>query len=129
MKSNRIEIITALIVTALVVNACAEISRSDDGARNEHARRVWSDHMTVIDRSVDFWKRRQPGSAPYSSEELTKAIEFFETLTLIKGANLSFIGAIPDESLESMRTKWKAWYDAHADELTYDSTGRVLLTR
>lgn len=43
---------------------------------------------------------------------------------------MSFIGPIPDESLENASRQWKAWYAAHGDALTYDeSKKRVILPR
>jgi hypothetical protein len=119
-----------MIAAICATVACTSADRAERAAiSNERAKQIWQQNMTVVDRSVEFWKKQQPGTAPYGSEELTNAIDFFETLTHIRGANLSFIGPIPDESLEKVSKEWKVWYAAHGEHLTYNaSKHRVILT-
>jgi hypothetical protein len=117
-----------LIATTVISVACTGASSSQNATMmNDYAKRIWQQNMAIVDRSVEFWKKKQSGTAPYRSEELTSAIDFFETLTQIKGANLSFLGPIPDEQLETASIKWKAWYALHGDHLTYDTPKRRVI--
>jgi hypothetical protein len=113
----------AFIVALHALAACApryarvhEVLPSHDKARE-----LWERNMIVVDESVEFWKK-QEGTAPYTPKELEDAVDFFETVTELRGrVNMSFVGIIPDQSLENASREWKAWYEAHGDELTYDS--------
>jgi len=119
-----------IVAVALVMLTCTGVDRVDKSKLNDRAREVWLGNMAIIDRSVEFWKKKQPGTAPYTPEDLTRAIDFFETITRIRGANLSFLGPIPDGDLEKVKNEWKAWYAGHGDRLIYDATSRrVLVTK
>jgi hypothetical protein len=108
-----------------VSSACTVVAPAPEAvaAARARAQEIWQRNMAIIDHSVAFWKGRS-GTAPYTADELTGAIEFFETLTRIKGANLSFIGPIPDESLEKLSSEWKIWRAKQGDRLTYDTSKR-----
>jgi hypothetical protein len=110
----------------ILLTACAAAS---DPVAHEKAIELWRRNMVIVDESVAFWKGRT-GRSPHTQEELTDAIDFFQTLTNIRGTNMSFIGPIPDESLEMASRNWKAWYATHGEALTYDeSKKRVILPR
>ena len=127
MNSGRVLLMIAAICATA---ACTSAERSERAATlNDRAKQTWQQNMTIVDRSVEFWKKKQPGTAPYGSEELTNAIDFFETLTQIRGANLSFIGPIPDEQLEKASIEWKKWYAVHSRHLTYDAWKRRVIIR
>jgi hypothetical protein len=96
-----------VLATLLLISCMSTGQPEDETALSVRAREIWEHNMTIVDRSVEFWKKKQPGTAPYGAEELTNAIDFFETLTKIRGANLSFIGPIPDEQLEKASAAWK----------------------
>jgi hypothetical protein len=122
-----------VLLTALhVFGACTspQAGTSEAVVLHEKATELWQRNMTIVDESVAFWKKRT-GTAPYTPDELTEAIDFFETVTELRGrANMSFIGPIPDESLEGASREWKAWYAAHAEHLTYDTAkNRVVVTK
>ncbi|MEK6375003.1 MAG: hypothetical protein AABO58_20205 [Acidobacteriota bacterium] len=122
--------LTVLMVAAMsMVGGCETVDRGQTAATlHEQAKRKWLQNMTIVDRSVEFWKQKQAGAAPYRSDDLMRAIDFFETLTQIKGANLTFLGPLPDEQLERVSIEWKSWYVAHGRQLTYDnSRDRVVL--
>ena len=113
-----------LIIALHAFGACAptHAGARDAVASHEKAQELWQRNMSVVDESVEFWKK-QTGTAPYTPKELENAIDFFETVTELRGrANMSFIGIIPDESLENASREWKAWYEAHCERLTYDAS-------
>ena len=127
MKTSRILLIA---LTTLVSIGCMSTDQSEhETALGVRAKEMWEHNMTIVDRSVEFWKKKEPGTAPYGADELTNAIDFFETLTSIRGANLSFIGPIPDEQLEKVSAEWKAWYATHSDRLQYDPSARRVSVR
>lgn len=127
----RIATHSALPVVALhLLIACAVVAPAPEAVTvaRVRAQEIWQRNMLIVDESVVFWKGHS-GTAPHTADELTNAIEFFQVLTRIKGANFSFIGPIPDEGLEKLSAKWKAWHAAHGEQLTYDtSKQRVILT-
>lgn len=115
------------IVALDLIGACTptHTAARDAVALHEKATALWLRNMTIVDESVDFWKNGVVGSAPYTPKELENAIDFFETLTEMRGrANMSFIGPIPDESLENASREWKAWYVTHGEHLMYDPSKR-----
>lgn len=117
-----------LALAIILLTACTSVS--DPAATHEKATELWRRNMIIVDNAVAFWK--SPGSdAHFNPQELTDAIGFFEAVTNITGlTNMSFIGPIPDESLENASRQWKAWYATHGDALTYDeSKKRVILPR
>jgi hypothetical protein len=127
--NRKITLTLTVLLYALI--ACAPMNGARDAlALHERAKRLWQQNMAIVDDSVEFWKKRT-GAATHTPEELEKAIEFFETVTQLRGrTNMSFIGPIPDESLEGASREWKAWYESHAERLTYDaSTKRVILEK
>lgn len=85
--------------------------------------------MGLLDDSIKWWKVGS-GTAPYSPDQITDAIDFFERLTTIYSGSMSFIGPIPNEQLEEATAKWKAWFREHGDELTFDAaSGHVIVVR
>lgn len=122
--------LTVLMLAAMaMVGGCVAADHGQTAATlHDQAKRVWQQNMTIVDSSVEFWKQKRVGAARYGSDDLMRAIDFFETLTQIKGANLSFFGPIPDERLERVNTEWKSWYATHGSQLTYDEvSNRVVL--
>jgi hypothetical protein len=70
-----------VVVLAALATSIANGYMSTDWPRGEtmlngRAKEIWQHYMTVVDRSVKFWKTKQPGTAPYAAEELTEAIDF-----------------------------------------------------
>lgn len=116
--------IASLFAIVLCVGACA--SARDAAASRERAKQMWQRNMTIVDASVDFWKKRS-GTAPYTPKELENAIGFFERLTGILSGNMSFIGPIPDESLEEVSEQWKGWYAVHGEHLMYNTRKRRVM--
>jgi hypothetical protein len=115
------------IVGLHLIAACTATHTAawDAVALHEKAKELWLRNMTIVDESVDFWKKSVVGSAPYTPKELESAIDFFETVTEMRGrANMSFIGPIPDESLENASREWKAWYVTRGEHLMYDPSKR-----
>jgi len=109
--------ITCLLVACVPAQDVSERS----AALRERARQTWQQNMTIVDASVDVWKRR---SGAYDPKALENAIGFFETLTHINSGNMSFIGPTPDERLEKNSDEWKAWYLTHGKHLIYDPSKR-----
>lgn len=128
--SPRLEIVFIVALHAFGACVPTHAGARDAVALHEKAKDLWQQNMTVVDESVEFWKK-PTGTAPYTPKELENAVDFFETVTKIRGrANMSFIGVIPDESLENASREWKVWYDAHGERLTYDaSKKRVTLQK
>jgi hypothetical protein len=118
--------VASLFAIALCVGACA--SAHNDAAARQRGKQIWQRNVTIVEESVEFWKRRT-GTAPYTPKELEDAIDFFERLTGIHGGNMSFIGPIPDESLEKVSDQWKAWYAVHGDHLVYDASKRRVIVK
>lgn len=119
------EDLAAVLAIALLGIACA--SARDDSASHERAKQIWKRNMTIVQESVDSWKKRS-GTAAYAPKELENAITFFETVTGIHGGNMSFIGPIPDASLEKLSDEWLAWYAVHGEHLRYSArTRRVIV--
>jgi len=121
----------AFIIALHAFGACTSThaGAGDAVALHEKARELWQRNMAIVDESVEFWKK-QTGTSPYTPKELENAIDFFETVTELHGrANMSFIGPIPDESLENASREWKAWYDAHAERLMYDASKKRVILR
>ena len=117
----------AFIAALPLIGACTatHTAAHDAVALHAKAKELWLRNMTIIDESVDFWKKGVVGSAPYTPKELENAIDFFETVTEMRGrANMSFIGPIPDESLENASREWKAWYVTRGEHLMYDPSRR-----
>lgn len=83
-------------------------------------------NMAVVDESIEFW-RRQDGVAPHTTKQLESAIVFFERLTLIRAADMSYLGPIPDEGLEGAAVRWKEWYSVYAGRLTYDANEQQVI--
>lgn len=109
---------------------CASVAPDPEAvaAARTRAHEIWQRNMLIVDESVAVWKGRS-GTASFTADELTTAIEFFETLTGIEGANFSFIGPIPDEGLEKLSAAWKVWHETHGQRLMYStSKQRVILT-
>jgi hypothetical protein len=121
--------VATLTVIACLFVACMRVQDTSEktAALRERAKQTWQQNMTIVDASIDVWKRRL---GTYDPKKLETAIGFFETLTQIHGGNMSFIGPIPDESLEKVRSQWKAWYAAHEVQLIYDaSKHRVIVSK
>lgn len=127
--SSRLAIV--LIIAMHAFGACAptHAGARDAAASHEKAKELWRLNMIIVDESVEFWKKRT-GTAQYTPKELENAVDFFETVTELRGrANMSFIGIIPDESLENASREWKTWYEAHAERLTYDASKKRVVVR
>jgi hypothetical protein len=119
------------VIALHVLGACTPTlgGARDAVGSHEKAKELWQRNMTVVDESVEFWKK-QTGAAPYTPKELENAIDFFETVTALRGrANMSFIGIIPDESLENASKEWKTWYEAHSERLTYDASKKRVIVQ
>ena len=117
----------AFIVVLPLIGGCTATHTAARDAVALHAKTKerWLRNMTIVDEGVDFWKKGVGGSAPYTPKELENAIDFFETVTEMRGrANMSFIGPIPDESLENASREWKAWYVTRGEHLMYDPSKR-----
>ncbi|HEY0142070.1 MAG TPA: hypothetical protein VGF48_14315 [Thermoanaerobaculia bacterium] len=124
-------LVLVFIVASHLLGACTptHAGARDAVASHEKAAELWQRNMVIVDESVEFWKNRA-GTAPYTPLELSDAVQFFETVTEMRGrVNMSFIGLIPDESLAIASREWKAWYDAHGRDLTYDWSKRRVIVR
>jgi hypothetical protein len=93
----------------------------------DRATREWQREMTVIDDSIRLWSNGA-GTAPYTPQDITNAIDFFEHVTGIHSGAMSFLGPIPDQQLVGVRDQWKKWYETHRARLTFDpSSERVIV--
>jgi hypothetical protein len=92
------------------------------------ATALWNSAIAVVDGATVFWTSRD-GPAPYTIDELVRAVEFLEALTRIRGATIGRFGVLPDKSLAELSREWKAWYEENGDRLRFDdSSKRVVLT-
>jgi hypothetical protein len=116
-----------LIVVCSVwfVASCTHVS-GDSVASRERASLEWDRNMAVIAESIQWWKNGS-GTAPYTPDQITESITFFEELTKIYSGSMSFIGPIPNAQMEHAREEWVTWYQLHGDELTFDATSRRVL--
>lgn len=89
---------------------------------------IWNNAIAVVDSATAFWTSKD-GPAPYTVEELVRAVEFLEALTGIRGTTIGRFGVIPDESLVKLSAEWKEWYKENGDRLRFDDpSNRVIVT-
>ena len=120
-------LLIAVVFTSLVFGCAHAADRSED--LRTRASQRWQQKMGIIDESIAWWKTPS-GTAPYSPDEITAAIDFFETTTKIYSGVMSFIGPIPDDELAKAREQWQAWYRANGDRLILDpETDRVIMQK
>lgn len=119
----------AIALVLLFGCASADESLQREQEARHKATEIWNSAMTVVNRAVVFWEKKEDGPAPYSADELVRAVEFLEALTHIRGVTIGRYGAIPDESMAELSNKWKVWYSRYGDRLRYDdSSRRVIVT-
>jgi hypothetical protein len=118
-------IVATVIVLALGCASANELAQRERESLS-HANEIWNQSIGVVDRGVDFWKKKD-GPAPYTPDELVRAVEFLETLTKIRGANIGRFGVIPDESLERLSKEWKDWHRTYGAKLRYDASAKRVI--
>lgn len=118
--------LVAAMIIALSIAGCSFAHDSDAEAKRR-ATAIWRENMAVVDESIEFWRGRQDGVAPHTTKQLESAIVFFERLTLIRAADMSYLGPIPDEGLQGAAVRWKEWYGVYAGRLTYDANEQQVI--